>query len=183
MVGGTKKGAVALIAIVLVLAFAGCGGGSSTADGGTVENEGSSQPSKEFLGPKKKQNSPALFGQVGSAEELEQVSQIVGESLKAREVGDWAGQCATLSMAAQKKVAEAAEKQKGCSAQLEALGKDAPKFLLRDNMAGSVAVFRFKGITGYALYHGDDQKDWAMPMEKEGAEWKVGALLAQQLSR
>lgn len=172
-------GAVALLALVA----AGCGGsGSSTAG----ESGAGASPSKEFLGPKEA-NAQAKFGQEASAAERSEVSGTVEASLQARGERDWAGQCATLSASVKKNLRKLAKKARvpihGCAAELGALGKGAPSKVLEDNMAGPVAVFRVKGNRGYALYHGNDQKDWAMPMVKEGGEWKAASLVAEELPR
>lgn len=197
-------GALAL----LLLGIAGCGSGSSsgTTAGSTTDSTATqesqsttseetesaqskektppSPPSKEFLGSGKQQNAPAKFGTIASPEELAAVSQLVEESIQARAAKDWEGQCATLSARSQALIQQSTTKAPGkCSDQLATLGKGVPKKVLADNMADGVAVFRFQGSKGFALYHGNDGKDWAMPMEEENGEWKVGALLAEELPR
>lgn len=179
---------------LLALALAGCGSSSSTTGGESGESTAQQAPhaeqtaqlgrSSEFLGPKK-ENKQAKFGKEGSASELEEVSETVEASLSARGEGDWAGQCATLSKTITNYLASvpAGKQLKGCPAQLGALGEKASPAVLKNNIAGGIAAFRMSGDKGYALYHGTDKKDWSMPMEKEGDEWKVAALLAEELPR
>ncbi len=45
-----------------------------------------------------------------------------------------------------------------------------------NNFGGTLAAFRVKGATGYAFYHGNDKKDWMMPMVKEGSTWKATSI-------
>lgn len=170
---------------LLALALAGCGSSSSSTTGGggtTAEQAPQTGRSSEFLGPKS-ENKQAKFGHEGSAAELEEVSEILEASLTAREEGDWAGQCATLSKSVKEFLANApgANKIGGCPAQLGTQGEKAPASVLKNNISEAVAAFRVNGKNGYALYHGTDQKDWAMPMDKEGDGWKVGALVAEEL--
>lgn len=173
-------GVFVLVGLVAVLA-AGCGGGSSTASSG--ESSQTTNGSKEFLGKGGKSNKYVKFGQESDVSEREEVSKLVEESFDAREKHDWAGQCATLSKKIINTVVEnpAAAGKKGCAAALGAQGETASASTLKNNMAGPVGAFRFKGGNGYALYHGTDKKDYAVPTEKEGAEWKVSALVAEEV--
>jgi hypothetical protein len=191
--GGYVK-SIALLAVVALLALmaVGCGSDSSSAsDGGTTKEQGSSTakgqsgssaPSKGFGA----NNEAVRFGRESSAAELAVVSKLVEDSLEARAAKDWAGQCATLSLSVKQSIefgSPAAEKQNGCATGLAAEGKGVSKKALRNNMAGPVVAFRVEGNEGYALYHGDDGTDWAMPMTKEGGEWKVNGLFANELPR
>jgi hypothetical protein len=177
---------VLAVAIGLALAAGGCGGSSSAAGTETSEAEFTLGRSKEFLGPNK-ENKQAQLGKEGTLAELEQVAQIVEESIQARSEFDWKGQCETLSRRGLEVVAEVAGvkkmKRKECPAKLAPAASEAPAYIIRNNMEGPVAAFRFAGNAGVALYHGNDQKDWAMPMQKEGGEWRVAKLAAEELKR
>lgn len=177
---------VVVIAAVVIGALAltttGCGGGSSATGSSATQSSAQSEPSSQFFG-KSAANHFSKFGHESDPTELKAAGAIVAKSLKARGAHDWAGQCSTLSSTAVNAVEESpvAKKGGGCAKNLEAQGKEAPKEILEDNLKGSVVAFRVKGTKGYALYHGTDKKDWAMPMEEEGGAWKVASLVAEEI--
>jgi hypothetical protein len=185
-------GAVVL-ALAAAIAAAGCGGGSSSSasEGGsesdTIEaakpSEG--EPSSTFLAKSKEKKIPK-FGEEASAKEREAASKALKENLEAREAGDWATQCATLTPGAVKEVEEGAVAQgveKGSCAE-ELKGRAEPlsrsKSLRVNTLTGQIDALRFKGSRAYALYHGTGGFDYSMPMEKVDGEWKVDSLLTEE---
>jgi hypothetical protein len=172
------KSIAVVVAVALVMgAVAGCGS-SSSADLPTSQTEAS----KQFLGPSG-DNQQAGFGAEGSKAELQEAAVVVSKSLRARAIHDWAGQCSTLSEAAKKKLLAEFKSKRTCVAKLATAAESASPGILRDNLEGDVVALRVKGLYGYALYHGADEKDWAMPMEKEDGKWMVAALVAEELAR
>ncbi len=169
----------ALACLVISLLVLGCGGGSASesSSSSTANNSGS-------LAEFNNENSAVTFGKEASQAELEEASRLVARTLQTRSDHDWAGQCATLSKAAIKQFKSegpASVKNSPCGVALGAQGKLAPQSILRDNLRGSVVALRVQGKTGFAFYHGNDSKDWAMPMEKEAGQWRVNSLLAEEL--
>jgi hypothetical protein len=161
-----------LAALSLVLIVAGCGGGGSSSSGSSSEAE----PSAQFL-KKKGDNTIAEFGKEASAEEREAANVVVTESLKARQAADFKTQCETLSMGGIKGV-PGAENRKGCPAALKttAVPLSASKEARTDTLSGPIVALRVKGKSGYALYHGNDGQNYAVPLEKEDGAWKVGSV-------
>lgn len=47
---------------------------------------------------------------------------------------------------------------------------------------GPIAALRIEGDKAYALVHGNDGHDYAMPMQMEAGEWRVSAILLIPLS-
>ena len=45
-----------------------------------------------------------------------------------------------------------------------------------NTLSGEIAAFRVKGDEGYALYHGNDGKDYAVQLEREDGTWKLTSL-------
>jgi hypothetical protein len=172
-----------LLAAVVIVA-AGCGGSSATGSSAT-EKTGSQEGASSQFGGTAAADSIVKFGEEADAAELEEVDATLEKSFDARAAKDWAAQCATLSKYAIKQVEKnlAVVWQKGCRGALKGLGQNAPKSILENNISGAVVAFRVKGNRGYALFHGTDKKDWAMPMEKEGAAWKVGGLVAEEVPK
>jgi hypothetical protein len=192
MFGRAGKALVVVAAATgLAMALLACGGSNSASGTQTSEAHFRLGRSKEFLGPKNERNYEATFGKEGTLAELEQVAQIVAESIQARSEHDWQKQCETLSQTGLSIVTQLTEYEEeqgkpplqGCAAQLERAARIAPPSAIRNNMRGPVAAFRVEGIRGLALYHGDDKKDWAMRMQNEGSEWRVSSLSADPLKR
>jgi hypothetical protein len=69
-----------------------------------------------------------------------------------------------------------------CAENLGAAGEKAPKDALVDTMKSSIGALRLIGDgQAFAFYHGNDGKDYLIPMELEGGSWKVAALTAQPI--
>jgi hypothetical protein len=167
-----------LLAGCLALVVAGCGGGSSSSstDGGST-----AASSTQF--PKTKKDRPIVtFGKEASAEEREAVNKVMVESLTARENGDFATQCKTLNATGLEEI-PGAKDQSSCPAALKKFAEPlaATKKARKDRLSGSIAVFRVNGGSGYALFHGNDGKDYAWALKKEGGSWKLSAVNAIEL--
>jgi hypothetical protein len=102
----------------------------------------------------------------------------VVKNLEAREDGDFATQCETLSLGIITSM-HGVKSRSDCTAALKKLAEplSGTKEIRKDTLDGSIAAMRVKGDHAYALYHGSDGKNWAVPLEKEAGEWKVGALI------
>jgi hypothetical protein len=158
----------------LAIVVAGCGGGSSSSS--------DPEPSAEFHAAKGKTQIPK-FGEESSEEERETVNVVVVKSLKAREAADFKTQCETLN---KKGIAEIpnAKNQKGCPAALKTFASplSGTKEVRKDTLSGPIAALRVKGEEGYVLYHGNDGKDYAIPVEKEDGTWKLSSINVVDLS-
>jgi ABC-type phosphate transport system substrate-binding protein len=172
MRGRDLRVAFLLAALTLVLIVAGCGGGSSSSSGSSPEAE----PSAQFL-RKKGSNTIAEFGKEAAAAEREEANVVVTKSLKARQAADFKTQCETLSIGGIKGI-PGAENRKGCPAALKttATPLSASKEARTDTLDGPIVALRVKGKDGYALYHGNDGQDYAVPLEKENGAWMVGSV-------
>jgi hypothetical protein len=205
--GGRALIGIGLIVVLLIAtAAAGCGGGDSTASDSTAndvkakeakeaeakENEvelaspSEGEPSREFL-KKGSKNTIATYGSEASAKERQAASVVLAKSYKARATLDWAAQCETLSAAAKKENSERAEIQGvgggGCPKELKARAEplQISKDVRVNTLKGPIDALRVKGPRGWALYHGLEGVNYAMRMEKEGGEWKVGDVLEKNV--
>jgi len=176
------------LAAILSFGVAGCGGSSSSSSSSSTSSVGGfeAESSAQFLkqGKVKKSNEEIVkFGDEGSVEEGETVNAIVVASLKARASGDFGGQCETLGENTIKTKIPGVRNKQGCAAALKEAAEpfSRTKKEREDTLNGSIDALRVKGKSGYALYHGTDGKDWAVPLEKEGENWKVAALLMIEL--
>jgi hypothetical protein len=176
----SKSSVVWIIAALCAVATVGCGAGGSTSDGGSTTGSASVEASREFV-KKGGENKIPNFGKEADSAEREAASKVVEESLTARAAGDWAGQCATLSATAIKQIRETVPPAEGrtCAKAIEteAEPEEQTQALRANTMTEPIAALRVKGSKGYALYHGAKGLDYAMPMEKEGNQWKVSALI------
>jgi hypothetical protein len=184
--------------LVCALVVAGCGGGSSSAPSSTEGTTASSTPAAavephgeggaEFRVPggKKEEVNRIIDGsKEASAAEIEAASDVLAENLKARESHDWAAQCETLS----KKMAKVVEQNgvviasnQTCAENLGLVGAKASKKALADTMEGSLGALRLVGDgQAFAFFHGTEGKDYLIPMEREGSDWKVAALTAEPI--
>ena len=158
-------------------------GGNSTAVHTAKRNSQSGQGAKGFLEPKNPNNRYVKFGEEASLPVRQTASRVLGENLRAREAGDFAAQCATLSAAGVEEIGGTSKQgraQSLCAAGLKKLAeplKGSAK-ARADTFGGELGAFRVKDGKGYAFYHGKDGNDWMMPMYEEQGVWKVGSIIA-----
>jgi hypothetical protein len=175
--------------VALIVLAMGCGGGSSSSSStaGSTREDPAGEASAEFLHPKSPNNKYVKFGTEAPTAEREAASKVLEENLKAREEADFATQCATLNPATLEEVASPKEKGSAAAAACPKAVKELADPLNRtrkiraDTLGGPIAALRMKGEKAYALYHGNDKKDYLMPMEKENGVWKVGSLTTTEL--
>ncbi|MBS1894733.1 MAG: hypothetical protein JST59_25815 [Actinobacteria bacterium] len=177
-------GLLALLALLLV----GCGGGGSgTSASATNASDKVAEPSKEFQDPEgpKGPEPVATFGKESGSAEREEASAVLADNLTAREKADFAKQCETLGKRGIEAIlgkGKANERSK-CEKELKTLAEPlaGTKEIRADTLSGEIAALRIKGKQAYALYHGNDGNDYAMPMEEEGGSWKVGGIITTEL--
>lgn len=178
--------AIALAALAALLLI-GCGGGGNTSSGATNASKEVAEPSKEFQDPEgpKGPEPIATFGKESGDAEREEASAVLTKNLVAREKADFATQCETLgkrgleAFLGKGKGNERSKCQKELKKLAEPLSKS--KEIREDTLSGEIAALRVKGSQAYALYHGNNGQDYAVPMEEEGGSWKVGAIVPIEL--
>jgi hypothetical protein len=194
--------------LVALLALAGCGGASSGSSSSSTSGSSTSgsepapahnqrssstkgnepgskkqsEPSSEFLKPGSQTNTFAKFGHEASAEERESAGEVVAKSLAARASADFTTQCETLSKSGIALI-PGAKNHADCPSQLKREAEPLSKSqeAREDTFPGSIAAFRVEGTRGWALYHGNDGKDYALSMEKEGDSWKVASVVTIEI--
>ena len=174
------------VAVLALTAWgSGCGSGSAQSSPSTTSAAPPGAASAEFLSPGSVRNSFVKFGDEAAEAERELASEVLDKNLEARAKGDFASQCATLSLVTIKEFVSSG-KANPAAACPEALKRIAEPLketeqIRADTLEGPIAALRMKGSRGFALYHGNDKKDYAMPLIKEGGHWKVGALVPTEL--
>lgn len=178
-----------LALVVVLAAFAGCGGGDSTSTADTVKQAGLypwlKGPTRQFLEPGG-DNVVQTFGEEGTAKERVEATAVISAWLRARAAKDWKKDCSYFSRVYAKQLTEDAHhvtggRVKKC-AQALAYFKQAASGDYVDTLTGSIDSLRIGegqiaegdyGFMAYAQYHGNDGQDWIVPLGKEGGEWKI----------
>jgi hypothetical protein len=171
--------------VSLALAVGGCGGGSSTTSPPSSASGSGVEPSAAFLRPNGANDRIVKFGEEASVEEREAANAVVVKNLRAREVGQWATQCATLDKVGIKEIPGAIGKERECPKLLEQFAQPiaGTKEVREDRLSGPIAALRVEGKKGYALFHGNDGNDYALALQKEDDTWKVSSVNTIELGK
>jgi hypothetical protein len=173
------------IAALLVVLVAGCGGGDSTT-GSETEGEASRPypwvkgPSREFLVPEG-DNIVQAYGREATKAEREEVSKVIEAWMKARAASREAAECRYLDPKSIESTISSASYQEqrkvtSCAEGLAVLAKNGYRGKLANNMTGPIDSLRVGEGRGYVQYHGNDGRDWIIPVRKVDGEWKISTL-------
>ena len=187
---GLRCGAAIFLVLAAVVA-AGCGSSGST-DPTTGGASSQAAAGTQSFAKDTKSKEIVEFGQESAAPEREAASAILTENLKARQAAEFASQCSSLGKAGLETVvgkigaggAEIKKAQAKCPTTLKGLAEPlaTSNEARKNTLSGPISALRVEGTKGYALYHGNDGKDWAMPMEKEGGKWLVASISTTELN-
>ncbi|HYH54087.1 MAG TPA: hypothetical protein VD761_08145 [Solirubrobacterales bacterium] len=181
------------IALILALATAGCG--DSDDDSATAREAAAEErlypwlkgPTREFLLPPGGDNVVQTFGEEGTSRERAEATAVIAAWLRARAAKDWARDCSFFSRPFDRMLTEDANtvtkgRVKTCAEAL-AYFKGHASGDFRNTLGGSqIDSLRVGegqkvdgnfGLMAFAQYHGTDGKDWVVPLEREGGEWKI----------
>jgi hypothetical protein len=170
---------VILLATLCLPALAGCGGAGTSSS--TSSGEASGETVKSFI-KKGQPNVLPKFGHEAPAKEREQANVVVTESLEARAAADFATQCKTLDKTGLAGI-PGVKGESECPAALKKYAEPLSKTkkARTNTLDGPIDVLMVKGNLGYALYHGNDGKDYAVPLEKEDGKWKISSLVSNEI--
>jgi hypothetical protein len=172
-----------LLALGLLVAavLAGCGGGDSTT---SASNEKTvdwsiypSGPTRQFIVPGG-DNAVQTFGREATPAERKQASAIIAAWMRARAIPNWAKDCSYFSRGYTKNITTDAHsvthgRVKSCPEALAYFKHAASGDYVNTFKGTTVASLRIGEGHGYAQYHGNDGKDWIVPVENNNGEWKV----------
>jgi len=182
--GGVRRHAL-IFGLLLVAVVVGCGGGS---DGTTSSDAGGKDsrpypwlkgPTREFLVPVGGDNVVQTFGREASVAERKQASKVVSAWMKARAAKDWEKDCSYMSRIYRRILTVDAHgvtdgKVKSCPEALAYFGPAASgNFVNTFAGTGLIDSLRIQGKQGFAQYHGNNGRDWVVPMDKENGKWMV----------
>jgi hypothetical protein len=184
-VGGVKIPAAAVVALLLVVGLAACGGDSG------------SEPDLEGFVPKQHHDSGGGvqqfkvtgastvqgFGSEAKMPEFRQAATELHNFLDARAGHYWSAACVYIDKNLTQTLKEFGasarrDKDKSCGGVLEYLTKKDPKQgLLRAEAAqANAAAMRVKGTLGFLIYRGAEHVVRVMSMTRGGDGWKVDSL-------
>jgi hypothetical protein len=181
--GGVRRRASILGLLLLLVMVVGCGGGgeeTTSADAGDKDSRPYpwlKGPTREFLVPVGGDNVVQTFGREATAAEREQASQVIHAWMKARAAKDWEKDCSYMSRIYRRILTVDAHgvtdgKVKSCPEALAYFGPAASGDFV-NNLDGPIDSLRVQGKQGFAQYHGNDGRDWVVPMDKEDGKWLV----------
>jgi len=176
---GGGRGSVLLLGLGVLLGLIGCGGSGDETQAASEERlypsvEG---PAREFL-VRNGDNAVPMFGREATKAERDQASRVIEPWMRARAATDWKKDCSYFSRRYVKAlVAEDATKitdgrVKTCPQALAYFG-EAASGDYKNTMSGPIDSLRIGEGHGYALFHGSDGHDWALPMDRENGRWLV----------
>jgi len=171
------------MAVMLPAALAaGCGGSDSNASGNSEKTKPTteSEPTKFGTRPGRE---VVNFGEEADQGEREAAFGDLEENYRAREAGEWAKQCASMTLEQSEEVRETTEPDGTCASglrtQASPLAKS--KAFRAYPIQGPIEAFRVENDRGFVLYQGKDGNDYAMAMKKEDGKWLVDDLIPTKL--
>jgi hypothetical protein len=186
-VGGLRRQAFPAVALILLaVAAVGCGGGDSTSSSGSTEETVDWSlyppgPTRQFIVPGK-DNAVQTFGWEASAAEREEATREIAAWMRARAAKDLEKYCSYFSREYLRTFVKDAHrvsdgKVKTCPEAVPFFERKYGEEVAGDYRNtfgdGPVVSFRVNNTHGYAQYHGNDGRDWVVPMGKEDGEWKI----------
>ncbi len=168
-----------LSAALLAAAFAGCGGGSTSAADTSKQAQlypWLKGPSRQFL-IRNGDNVVQTFGREATPAERAQLTRVIHGWLRARAAQAWAKDCSYFAPAYARSLTLDAHrvtggKVKTCPQALHHFGHEASGSY-KNNLEGPIVSLRIGEGHGYAQYHGNDGHDWIVPVRRQNGEWLV----------
>jgi hypothetical protein len=156
-------------------------GGATPTPSGPLPNEGTKQVAPGVPTAKGGDNSIQKFGTESASTDRVAATRALKTYLDARAAGAWAGACARVSAGLKAEFsAFGGESPQGkparCTEVLPTLTTEVPASALRAAAAIHVLSMRVKGSQAYLVYKNGEGTPSAIPMTREGGEWKVAAL-------
>ena len=178
--GKTIVCAAAILA--LLLGAIGCGGDSDTGSGESASAE-SERPFPNVEGPTREflvvggDNVVQFFGTEGTEAERKQAARVIDPWMDARADSRWTADCGYMSRNYRKGlVVDANGVTNGrvtTCPQALAYFVEAASVDQIDTFQGVVQSLRLEKDFAYAQYHGNDGKDWVVPLEREDGKWWI----------
>lgn len=133
-------------------------------------------------------NSVQEFGEEADSGEFEAAATALHDFLDARAEGNWAAACEYMSKTITESFAKLASQSKqlkdtSCAGILERLINPAAKSAMKQEAEkANAGSLRVEGERSFVIYKGAKGTVLAMPMTKEGGQWKVASISGTPLS-
>jgi hypothetical protein len=126
-------------------------------------------------------NSIQEFGVESPSADRVAAARVLKAYLDARAGGDWDRACAGISAGLEAEIEHLGgpatqDERSRCAKALRTLTEGVPASALRISAAIHVLSMRLDGSTAYVIYKNGEGAPTAIPMTREGNEWKVAAL-------
>src|SRR6266576_7202178 len=175
-----KGVAVFAAAIFATASGPGCGSGVRNSEGSTTTTERivyPAGPTRQFFIPGG-DNAVQTFGHEATAVERKQATATISAWMRARATRNWAKDCSYFSAVYLHQLIKAAKwstegRVKSCSEAIVYLESQISRNNLNNFGSGPVVSLRIEDGHGFAQYHGNDGKDWVVPVEGKSGRWKV----------
>jgi hypothetical protein len=156
------------------------------ADSAPLPNQGTKAVAPGVPAPKGGDNSIQTYGVESGSEDRVQAASAAKAYLDARAAGRWAEACTDLSGSTRMQL-EGLTKQaqgssvKGCADAMQAFTAQVPKAALLTAAKIHVISMRVQGDQAFLIYRDGENTPSALPMSREGGEWKVAAIAGTAL--
>ena len=134
-------------------------------------------PSREFL-VRGGDNAVQTFGGEATKAEREQASQVIAAYLRARAAKDFETECRYFShhyierLVGRDAMIVTDGRVTTCPGALDYFGSAASSDF-KNTLDGPIDSLRIHKGRGWAQYHGNDGRDWVVPVDKEDGKWLV----------
>jgi hypothetical protein len=132
--------------------------------------------------PKGADDSVQTFGREADDAESAEATQAVRGFFGGRADGEWAAACYYVSAETTATLTGLVKDGAGCVSALRELSRQAPRKALKQEARVKVGSVRIKGDQGFVIYKGMGGEWFAVPLNKEGGAWKLGALAGYPLT-
>ena len=168
--------------VICFTAVAGCGGDQET-DGSEADAQQErlypflKGPTREFLVPEG-DNAVQTYGREATKAEREQASRVIEAWMRARAAKDFEKDCSYMSRAYRHNLVQedafhvSNGRVTNCPEALAYFGPEASGDFV-NTMKEPIASLRVAEGHGFAQYHGNDGRDWVVPVDREDGRWKV----------
>jgi hypothetical protein len=184
-----RKNCLVIALALAVVAVVGCGGSGDTSTAGstTVSDPLAKYPkgpTREFIIPDG-DNAVQTFGREGTRAEREEASRLIHNWMQARADRNYEKDCSYLSKTYKRELVRDAHsvsngRVKICARALDYFGPQASGDF-KNTLDGPIDSLRLAAGHGYAQYHGNDGRDWIVPVNREDGKLRVS--IASPLDR
>jgi hypothetical protein len=145
-------------------------------DPGPLPNQGTKVVAPGVPISKGGDNSIQAYGLESASEDRVQAASSAKAYLDAQAAGQWARACSYLTVKVRASLEGLGKQAKGCAGAMATLLAKAPKATLRTAADIHVISMRVKSDQAFVIYRDASGTAYNLPLNREGGNWRVGAL-------